>query len=106
MRSAVLDRHRVRIVANTRLVQVQAGAAVLKNKFSGREETAKAAAIHWVGSMQARDELAKALRLPRAGIHVIGDAVGAAPPAMRWPRATAPVSWSRHERASTTTARA
>ena len=71
---AVLDRHRVRIVANTRLVQVQAGAAVLKNKFSGREETAKAAAIYWVGSMQARDELAKALRLPRAGIHVIGDA--------------------------------
>jgi hypothetical protein len=56
------------------LVQVQAGATVLKNKFSGREETAKATAIYWVGSMQARDELAKGLRLPRAGIHVIGDA--------------------------------
>ncbi len=71
---AVLDRHRVRIVANTRLVRVQDGRAVLKNRFSGREEAAVAAAIHWIGSLRARDELAKALRLPRTDVHVIGDA--------------------------------
>jgi hypothetical protein len=71
---AVLDRHGVRIVANTRLVRVQDGAAILKNKFSGREESLTAAAIHWIGSLRARDELAKALS-PRANLHVIGDAV-------------------------------
>ena len=58
---AVLDRHRVRIVANTRLVRVQDGAAILRNKFSGREEKLTAAAIHWIGSLRARDDLAKAL---------------------------------------------
>jgi 2,4-dienoyl-CoA reductase (NADPH2) len=72
---AVLDRHRVRIVPNTRLVRVQNGAAVLKNKFSGREESTAAAIIHWIGSLRARDEITKALRLPRTNIHVIGDAV-------------------------------
>jgi 2,4-dienoyl-CoA reductase-like NADH-dependent reductase (Old Yellow Enzyme family)/thioredoxin reductase len=72
---AVLDRHRVRIVANTRLVGVRNGRAVLKNRFSGREETAVAAAIHWIGRVRARDELATALRLPRADVHIVGDAV-------------------------------
>jgi pyruvate/2-oxoglutarate dehydrogenase complex dihydrolipoamide dehydrogenase (E3) component len=72
---AVLDRFRVRTVPNTRLVRVQDGAVVLKNKFSGREENAAATAIHWIGSVRARDEFSKSLRLPRANIHVIGDAV-------------------------------
>jgi NADPH-dependent 2,4-dienoyl-CoA reductase/sulfur reductase-like enzyme len=72
---AVLDRHRVRIVANTRLVRVQDGAAILKNKFSGREENLTAAAIHWIGSLRARDELAKALSPQHANLHVIGDGV-------------------------------
>jgi len=72
---AVLDRHRVRIVANTRLVRVQDGAAILRNKFSGREENLTAAAIHWIGSLRARDDLAKALSPRHANIHVIGDAV-------------------------------
>ena len=72
---AVLDRQRVRIVANTRLVRVQDGAAILKNKFSGREETARRRPSHWIGSLRARDDLAKALSPPHANIHVIGDAV-------------------------------
>ncbi len=72
---AVLDRHSVRIVPNTRLVSVQHGGAVLQNKFSGREEIARAAAIYWIGSLQSRNELANALRAPRADVHVIGDAV-------------------------------
>jgi hypothetical protein len=34
-----------------------------------------AAAIHWIGRVRARDELATALRLPRADVHIVGDAV-------------------------------
>ena len=72
---AVLDAHRARIVPNTRLVRVQDGAGVLKNRFSGREETALATAIYWIGSLRARDDLAKELRLSRSDVYVIGDAV-------------------------------
>jgi NADPH-dependent 2,4-dienoyl-CoA reductase/sulfur reductase-like enzyme len=72
---AVLDRYRVRIVPNTRLVRVQDGAAILKNKFSGREESTAASVIHWIGSLQARNEFTQALGQPPASIHVVGDAV-------------------------------
>ena len=72
---AVLDRYHVRIVPNTRLVRVQDGAAILKNKFSGREESTAASAIHWIGSLQPRDEFTPELRQLRVSIHVIGDAV-------------------------------
>ena len=72
---AVLDGHGVRIVPNTRLARVRNGHAVLSNKFSGREENAAANAIYWIGSLRARSELTSAIKLPRTGVHVIGDAL-------------------------------